>query len=138
MRRLIALWSGFASLGLSSCFGFVHDEVLDEPYHLVAVEVMEQMRICRRWGDTCNGDELGGETVFMAGWNKNYVVGARHPRNGHKPINRAITEYFYIVRLPEERSGRPMFRGPFDARQYDVEKRRLNLPEFTRIFHSLK
>jgi hypothetical protein len=76
MRGLPTLSTVFASLLLSSCGGFVHDEVMDEPYHLVAVDVMEEMLICRRSGDICNGDELGGATVFMAGWDKKYVVGA--------------------------------------------------------------
>jgi len=64
---LKCLASVAVTLALAACGnGFVHDEGLSGPYRLVAIDVMEQMSLCRdvgRSGD-CAGDGLGGEEII--------------------------------------------------------------------------
>lgn len=124
--------------------GFVHDEVLDGPYRLVAVDVDEDMGVCLTSdiaAGNCVGDGLPGATVFAAGADANYVVVARHPRKWPSPPDRDVTEYYYVERTPDEaKRGVPAenVKGPFSARQFEQERRRLGLPEFSRVFDQLR
>lgn len=124
--------------------GFVHDEVLDGPYRLVAVDTEEDMIVCLTFrGDTnsCIGDGLPEPAVFAAGANARHVVIARHPRASLSRPDRAITEYYYVVRTPDEgERGLPAknVKGPFDRQSFEEEKRKLNLPNFSRVFKDLK
>ncbi len=86
--------------------------------------------------DSCEG--IVEETVFAAGFDDRYVVVARHPNESKK----SIVEYYYLVRTPrsedKEIGARDIkVRGPFDQMQFEIEKRRLHLPEFTRKFDDL-
>jgi hypothetical protein len=112
--------------------GFVRDVPLVGPYRLVAVDLPEDMILCRSIGTKgdCVGDNLPGETVFQAGADANYIVVARHPREWPKPANRSITFYYYVIRTANEAD--PVSRltvvGPLDKLQYDRESQRLGLP----------
>jgi hypothetical protein len=54
--------------------------------------------------------------------------------------NRSISEFYYIVRQADEwNAARPVsVIGPFNELEYQQEKRRLQLPEFRRVFVDLK
>jgi hypothetical protein len=137
-------WAALANLlCLAGCnFGFLRDEVVDGPYRLVAVDSPEDMILCRSIGTegACLGDTLPGPTVFQAGWNSNYIVVARHPRRWPAAADRSISEFYYIVRQAEDRDAtRPVsVMGPFNELAYEQEKRRLQLPAFTKVFRYLK
>jgi len=121
--------------------GFVHDEVLDGPYRLVAVDISDQMMLCRSVGKTGDCSEgLRGPTVFQAGSNSQYIVFARHPCQWPEAPNRSITEFYYILRQANEWDAtKPVsVIGPFNELEYQQEKRRLQLPEFSRVFSNLK
>jgi hypothetical protein len=131
-----------ASLLFVAGCGFVRDEVLDGPYRLVAVDVPDDMMLCRSIGKEgdCLGDGLPGPTVFQAGSNSQYIVLARHPRQGHEGPNRSVTEFYYILRQANEWDAvKPVsVIGPLNELDYQQEKRRLQLPEFSRVFSDLK
>ena len=126
-------------------WGFVHDEHLAGPYRLVATDSDEQMSLCRsapNGGGDCFGDGLPGQTIFAAGADERYIVVGRHPHDfitGNSPPG-ATTEFYYVIRTPDEAERGPYghVRGPFTEQQFENEKRRLNLPEFTRVFGHLK
>ena len=111
---------------------------LDGPYELSAVDTREDMslRICR---EGCAGDGLPGPTVYAAGFNARYVAFARHPRTD-RGVNRAITEYYYIIRTPNEARGvtPKTLKGPFTQARFDEEKQRLGLPEFSVVLRDLE
>jgi hypothetical protein len=135
----------WVSLGSVLCVagcGFVTDEVLDGPYRLVAIDVREDMSLCRSIdtrGD-CSGDGLPGPTVFQAGANSQYIVLARHPSRRNKAPDRSVTEFYYILRQADDRNApKPVsVMGPFNELEYQQEKRRLQLPEFSRVFPDLE
>lgn len=122
--------------------GFVRDVPLVGPYRLVAVDIPEDMALCRSVGSKgdCVGDGLPGPTVFQAGANADFVVIARHPRRWPEPADRSVSEFYYIVRSSAEADiVRPVaVVGPMDKQEYDREKQRLGLPEFSKIFDDLK
>ena len=121
--------------------GFVHDEKLTGPYHLVAVDEMGQMSLCRELDDgNCAGDGLPDETVFAAGADQRFVTLARHPRKWPDPADRSTTEYYYLIRTSTEARGLPPenVKGPLTQQQFELEKRRLGLPDFSRVFNELK
>lgn len=129
-----------ASLLISGCFGFAHDEVFVGPYRLVAVDADEDMSICFSLADgSCVGDGLPGPTVFAAGFDDKYLVAAVHPPGAEGGPDRSTTHYYYIVRsstsgtLP--RNGTV---GPLNEAQFTGETTRLHLPNFTRTFNHLK
>jgi hypothetical protein len=122
--------------------GFVHDEVLDGPYRLVAIDIPEDMSLCRST-DTkggCVGDGLPDATVFQAGWNSKYIVVARHPRIWPQRPDRTISEFYYIVRQANEADflKRVPVIGPLNEFEYQQEKEKLQLPNFSRVFNDLK
>ena len=126
-------------LFLSGC-GFVHEETLVARYKLVAVDIQQDMSLC--WsldsGD-CVGDGLPGPTVFAAGYDDKYVVAAVHPDQADKKV----TQFFYVVRDPRNENTNLGLRyaeikGPFSESQYETEKSRLRLPDFSRTFAQLK
>jgi hypothetical protein len=118
---------------LAGC-GFVHDEPLDGPYRLSAIDANSQMSVCYDLGD---GDCIGriSETVFAVGWNSSYLVAARHP-----PSDKSKVEYFYLVRALDGPIVDPSVtvRGPFDLWSFERECQRLGLPGLTRELASLK
>ena len=117
---------------LTAC-GFVHDERIDGPYRLSAIDVDEEMSVCYDLGDACVGRIPG--TVFAVGSNAAYVVAARHPAN-----DRSRTEYYYLIRELDGPLVDPSVtvRGPFDLKAFQAEAERLGLPAFERELSALK
>jgi hypothetical protein len=144
--RIISRTKRWASIAVllctCGCLGFAWDEVLDGPYRLVAVDTHVDMVLCRSIGTEgdCVRDELPGPTVFQAGWNSKYIVVAVHPRRWPEAPNRSITHFYYIVRQPDEgNAARPVpVIGPLNEVEYQQEKGKLQLPEFSRVFNDLK
>ena len=64
----------------------------------------------------------------------------RHPRRASEPADRAISEFYYIVRSTAEADiVKPVaVVGPMGEQEYSREKKRLGLPEFSKIFDDLK
>ena len=121
--------------------GLVYREEVAEPYELWAVDSMDDMMLCRAMGDGgCVGDGLPGATIFAAGASNRFVVIARHPRDWPNPPNRAVSEYYYLMRTPQDAERGPYgnLRGPFTLEQFEREKQRLDLPEFSRVFPELQ
>jgi hypothetical protein len=120
------------ALAIPGC-GFVHDESIDGPYRLIAVDVDEQLSVCYKILDGCLGRI--SETVYAVGHDALYVVAARHPIS-----NRKATEYFYLIRALDGPSVDPSVtvRGPFDAANFAAERVRMHLPAFDREIASLK
>jgi hypothetical protein len=118
---------------LAGC-GFVHDELLDGPYRLTAIDANSQMSVCYDLGD---GNCIGriSETVFAVGWNGSYLVAARHPHGDESKV-----EYFYLIRELDGPLVDPSVtaRGPFDLRSFEREHQRLGLPGLTRELANLK
>jgi len=113
---------------------------IDGQYRLEAIDTEEQSQVTYNLG---NGSSIGRvpETVFAVGWDKNYIVAARHPHTfAEAQADRTKTEYFYIIRASDGPYVDPSVtvRGPFDAATFQVERRRLNLPPFRREIASLK
>jgi hypothetical protein len=142
------------ALMLSACFPLaasdvIHNEMLTGPYRLHAIDTMESMAILweiPRGGLV--GDGLPGPTVFQAGFDERYLVAAVHPqycgpfdtgctRHG---MNREVTEYWYVIRSPDESERLPYdgIKGPFTAQQFAAEKARLRLPGFNVRFEELE
>jgi hypothetical protein len=137
------LRSRFLVLGLlgalTGCGGFVHDEQLAGSYRLVAIDDDSSMIVCRRVsGASCVGDELPGPTVFAAGANDKYITIARHPlRDFHE--DKAVTEYYYVVRPPESAFLKATdVVGPLTEAQFNADKDRLDLPQFSKNIDNLR
>ena len=127
--------------GCTPFSGMVHDEALDGPYRLSAIDTDEDMSMCWSTPDgACIGDGLPGPTVFAAGYDKHYLVAAVHPQRSSAPPDRSVTHYYYVIRAPDEAQRLPYsgIKGPFDQATYTAEKARLHLPEFTRVFENLR
>jgi hypothetical protein len=124
----------FTAAALLAGCEFVHDERLDGPYRLNAVDVDSEMSVCYDLG---NGNCIGriSETVFAVGWNSSYLVAARHPHSDKSKI-----EYFYLDRALDGPLVDPSVtvRGPLNLRSFEQERQRLGLPILTRELASLK
>ncbi|MGZ9100507.1 MAG: hypothetical protein ACXW3O_12460 [Brevundimonas sp.] len=123
--------------------GFVHDERLDGPWRLVAIDIREDMMLCRRLaGSDCVGDRLHGPTVYAAGIDDRFVVYARHPATFPDPPRREVSEYYYVIRTPADDQPEGLqpenIKGPFNEAAFDAERRRLALPAFSRVFEDLR
>lgn len=126
------------ALSLAGC-GFAYDERVDGPYRLIAIDTSDQMSLCYEDRDSCIGRV--DETVFAVGWNSAYVVAARHPHHfGQLYVDKSVTEYFYIVRAVDSAlaDSSKSVRGPFTASEFEAERRRLGLPQFSRVIEHLR
>jgi len=124
-------WAYAVAAILAGC-GFVHDEKIDGPYRLVAVDVHSEMSVCYSVGSDCIGRIP--ETVFAVGSDAKYVVAARHPLN-----DRSRTEYYYLIRELDGPHVDPKstVRGPFDGVAFEREQKRLALPPLNRKLAAL-
>jgi hypothetical protein len=111
----------------------MHDQNIDGPYRVVAIDVDEQMNVCYTIQDACVGRI--SKTVFAVGHDASYIVAARHLSN-----NRKITEYFYWVRSMDGLVADPSasVHGPFDAETFEAERVRLRLPSFDTTISNLR
>jgi hypothetical protein len=137
-----------SALGLGGCWqSFVHDETLDGPYRLVAVDVMDDMVLC--WSapddhEVCSEDGLPGGKVVAAGANKRFVVAARRPNLapfGEPPRFGSNIEYYYVIRTADEAVRPPepkQIIGPLTGNQFAGAKRSLGLPDFSRKFDDIE
>ena len=132
----------------SACWGFVHDEKLTGPYHLVAVDVMEDMGISWRSpdGGIYVGDGLPDAKLVAVGHDERFLVAANHPRvcqpsdtgclKWHE-FRSDTTHYWYVVRQPDEEERHPgaaNIKGPLTRDEFERERQRLGLPKFSQYF----
>lgn len=138
--RRVATFFCLALVSVCAACGFLADYHVGGPYRLVGVDLREDISLCiSKSKSFCAGDRLPGPTVYAAGINARYVAFARHPRT-EKAFNRAITEYYYIIRTPNEMRGvtPETLKGPFGQARFDEEKQRLGLPEFSVVLRDLE
>ena len=120
--------------GLVAC-GFVYDEPIVGPYRLVAVDVLEDMRLCRTLERERDCIGRISETVFSVGWNARYVVAKQHPQN-----DRSITNYYYLERTKDtiHANRNESVTGPLSFEEFDARTKSLGLPSFSLTVESLK
>ncbi|HWE47352.1 MAG TPA: hypothetical protein VG407_15115 [Caulobacteraceae bacterium] len=121
---------------LAGCDDVEHYEVLDGPYRLVAENRSEDMAICYQTGPKTCVSRVDG-TVYKVGFDKLWVVAARHPPNGpgvYASADRSKIDYFILDRRfdgPVE--GPSAIRGPMPATDFERLKKQENLPSFSRV-----
>lgn len=139
MVRGLKLAGLFVILGAASGCDFVSRKI-DGPYLLETIDIPEDTFLCYDLGqDACVGRV--DRTVFAVGYNNDYVVAARHPSKFEDDeLNRSVTEYYYVVRALDGpyANNEDVVRGPFTFAQFEREKARLQLPNFTTELSSLK
>jgi len=133
MQTIRSAFTLMAILLISGC-GFVHDEHITGQYRLIAVDIDEQMSISYDLGD---GSAVGriSETVFSYGYGERFIVAKQHP-NG----NRGITNYFYLDMTKDSKYAEPSdpVTGPLTQKEFEDEKKRLKLPDFSRTIKALE
>jgi len=135
--RLAGFVAVICAAALTGCDRDQHYEVLDGPYRVVAEDRPEDMSVCFQTGPKTCVSRVDG-SVFKVGFNKDYIIAARHPPSGPGvwvSANRSKTDYFFIVRAidgPDE--GPTAIRGPMSAAEFERERANYALPQFTREF----
>ncbi len=130
---ILALAIG-ASLLTGCGMGSLHDEKLVGPYHLAAMNSLEDMQVCYVLS---NGDTVGriDGTVYAVGWSDRFIVAKQHP-NGNRSIIR-----FYILDISRDSTyANPgaSVTGPFTEAEFRSMQATFGLPEFTRVIRSLE
>jgi hypothetical protein len=133
--RLFAPVGLICALGLAGCDDVQHYEVLDGPYRLVAENRSEDMAICYQTDPKTCVSRVDG-TVYKVGFDKHWVVAARHPPNGPGvwvSADRSKIDYFFLDRsFDGPDAGPAAIRGPMTAAEFDRETKQLGLPPFSR------
>jgi hypothetical protein len=134
---LCFLTMAFTVLFLLQCNrgGFTHDEKIGGGYHLVAVDLSDEMSIYVGQSDGTAGDLRIGETVFAVGWNDRYIVAQQHPDK-----NRSQTNFYYLDMALDHPSANSIksVTGPLTAAEFVKRSAALGLPAFTRHFDNLE
>jgi hypothetical protein len=106
---------------------------------MVAIDTAEQSEVAYDLG---HGSSIGRvpPTVFAVGYNRDYIVAARHPTSYIDQPDRSKTEYYYIIRAKDGPYVDPSVtvRGPFNASGFAAETGRLHLPTLKDEIASLK
>jgi hypothetical protein len=109
---------------------FAEDYKITEKYHLIAVDIGEDMSLCF----SSRHEIIIDQTVFAVGFNENYIIVKQHPYN-----NRTITNY-YIVPIYKEETLFPEkgILGPLTLEQFNEKKKELKLlkVKFTKVIKS--
>lgn len=105
-------------------------DVIDGPYHWKSTDIDWDTMICYDVGE---GGCVGrvDEAVFAVGFDRDYIVAARHPhRFDERSLDRSKTEYYYIVRAKDGPKADPSAAvvGPLDKAAFDRDTGRLRLP----------
>ena len=105
------------------------------PYILIAVDSDEQLGVDYDLGNGCSIGRIG-PVVTDAGWNSEYIVAVVRPPG--KP--QASPSYYYLEVKRDSKWGDQYqaVTGPLSKAEYDVAKRKLNLPDFSRSFPHLR
>jgi hypothetical protein len=115
-------------------FDAIHQPMVG-PYILIAVDSDEQLVVAYDRGD---GFSIGriGPVVTDAGWNSAYIVAAVRP-----PGKRQTASSYYYLEIQRDSEWGDQFQavtGPLSQAEFDLAKRRLDLPEFSRSFPQLR
>ena len=117
LTRLFGGWIG-AIAALAAC-GFAHEEVIDGPYRLVAVDTMDQLRVCYEVDGGCVGRTP--EPVRGYGFNDRWISVLL---SGH---------YYVIDRKADSEFAEPgdVVSGPYSAADFDTLSRERDLPSIS-------
>lgn len=112
-----ALLAG-CTVALSAC-GFVHEEVIDGPYRLVAVDTTDQLRVCYEVDSGCVGRTP--EPVSGYGFNDRWISVL------------VSGQYYVIDRKADSEFAEPgeVVSGPYSAAEFDTLLRERNLPSIS-------
>lgn len=110
------------------------------PYILIAVDTDEQLCVAYDHGDGCSIGRIG-PVVTDAGWNREYIVAAVRP-----PGKPQTTPSYYYLEIKRDSKwpghiGRNQYQavtGPLSQAEYDLAKKKFNLPDFSRSFPDLR
>lgn len=111
---------------LTAC-GFVHDERIDGPYRLVAIDTMSDMMVCIDVdGGICHGRTPSTTTGY--GFNDRWITAS--VRRG--PSMR--TEYYFIDRALDRShlNAAEVTQGPLSEAEFLARSQQLGLPLITR------
>jgi hypothetical protein len=132
---------GLAILLCVAGCGFVRDEVLDGPDRLVAIDTSEDMSLCRSMAQRESASAMASRVLlfFRQARTPNTSYLSPSASGDEAPI-RSVSEFYYISRQANEWDVRTpvSLSGPSNEFEYQQEKRRLQLPEFSRVFAYLK
>jgi hypothetical protein len=128
-------------IGLSSCIGSAHYEVLIGSYSLGAMDVMEDMTLDYK-NDQGYVISIITATVFAVGYDKDFIVVKQHPREFPNPSNKSITNYF-IVPLKDKisKSAEKNIIGPLTKDEFSRKCKEIGVTEtleFTKVFKDLE
>ena len=112
-----ALLAGCA-LTLSAC-GFAHEEVIDGPYRLVAVDTMDQLWVCYDVDGGCVG--RSPEPVSGYGFNDRWISVL------------VSGQYYVIDRKADSEFAEPgdVVSGPYSAAEFDTLSPERDLPSIS-------
>jgi hypothetical protein len=105
---------------------------------LATVDGREDMSL---YADLGKGNLAGlvDSTVFALGADKRYIVLKQHPTGGSAAVDRRVTNYFVVTRLPgtivEKQTG---IHGPMTKEQFEQLSATLHLPPFTKTLRDLQ
>lgn len=127
-------------VGLVGCdsIGLAEHEWHSGDYVLAAMDTREDMSL---YADLGKGNLAGlvDSTVFALGADKRYIVVKQHPATDGDAVDRRVTNYFVVTRLPgtlvEKQTG---VHGPMTQEQFEQLSATLHLPPFTKTLNDLK
>ncbi len=103
-----------AVMTLSWGWGVVYEEVLVEPYYLVAIDSRSEMMISRR-----GEGERVPPTVCSVGWSRSYIVAKSIDRHSR-------SERYFAIDL-----GKDLVLGPYSAAEFSKKRQELGLPQLS-------
>jgi hypothetical protein len=120
-------------LMLASCGAPVRYQKVDGPYIIVAADVSEDRSLNYDLGESSSIGRVES-TVTGVGHDERYITVRRRPYQRATGEHYGVVEYYYVIReldgpfVPPE-----ALKGPFDARAFEVEADRLDLPDLKTV-----
>jgi hypothetical protein len=123
-------------IAVTGCQGFVIDKTVAGKFHLIAVDVKENLSLSYNLN---NGDYIGvvNQTVFAVGHNDKYIIVKQHPQI----LGKNFTDYYIVpVIVKNQYWIEKEVIGPLRRDQFEQKKKELNIEnlEFTIVYENLE
>ncbi len=121
---------------LTGCFGFVYDERIEGKYRLIAVDVMDQLRVCFEHGAAGDCVGLTGDYLYQIGHNDRFILSKHHrtgvDKHGDPAPDKSASVYYIIEMdhtLVNAWDAEKKAYGPFTEEEFARKKADLGVPD---------
>jgi hypothetical protein len=141
MKKVVTLILIASIWILQGCYfgAGVVEQNLPDDFFLFANNSLDENSIWYKTGEHSSAI-IVGETVFAVGYNEDFIIAKRHPKDSINQVNKKITSY-HIIEIDKMSKRNPEKSIDLTKEQYSSMRKRLKLPDslkFETVFKEIE